>query len=548
MRRKHLLISFLTICIASILFGFTTDNKYFDIARNLDIFTTLFKEVNAYYVDEVDPEPLINEGINSMLSSLDPYTNFIPEEDVDSYRAMTTGQYGGIGVVVGTIEKKAYVTMLYENFSAHKEGIKIGDEIIEVNGVAVKEKNPDEVTELLKGTPKSEVELKVVRTGSKEPIVFKIKREKITVGNVPYSGILKENIGYIFLSDFTFGAAKEVKRALNNLKDKGVEKIILDLRGNPGGLLNEAINVSNIFINKGEEIVSTKSKVEEWNKSYLALNAPVDVKIPLVVLINNASASASEIVAGVVQDYDRGVLIGRKTFGKGLVQSTRPLSYNAQLKVTTAKYYTPTGRCIQRVDYANRNNNGKAKDVPDSLKSEFKTSNGRLVYDGGGLAPDIKVDGRKMASITKELMLEGYIFKYANLFFSVNDSIETPVNFKISDEEYVKFKKWMLDQEFEYAAEVEQRLEVLQKTAEEELIYDKMKTELAELNSDIQKSKASDFEKFDNEIKLLLQKEIVSRYYLYKGDIEATIHHDHDVSKALEILMDDSKYHKILSN
>lgn len=545
-RSKPFIVSFISLLLVAILFGFSTDNKYFEITRNLDIFTTLFKEVNAYYVDEVDPEPLIRKGIDSMLASLDPYTNFISEDEIESYRAMTTGQYGGIGILVGNIDNKAYVTMLYENFAAYKAGIKIGDEIIEIDGKSVTNQNPKAVTKSLKGTPNTEVEVIVRREGEPGSISFKLSREKIIVANVPYLGMVDKKIGYILLSDFTFGAAKEVTKAMNELKGKGAENIILDIRNNPGGLLNEAINVSNIFIPKGKKIVSTKGKVEQWNKSYTALNMPVDVKIPLVVLINDVSASASEIVAGVVQDYDRGVLIGRKTFGKGLVQTTRPLPYNTQLKVTAAKYYTPSGRCIQKVNYLNNNREEQVDDIADSLKIEFITKNGRIMYDGGGLTPDIEVEGRKIAPITRELVMKGYVFRYANIYHHTHKSITLPKKFRITDEEYNKFKEWTINQKFEYASPVRNNLSLLENVAKQEMIYDKIKFEVEALKFDIQQSKSNEFEKFADEIKLILQKEIVSRYYLFKGDVEATIYQDNDIKKAVELLSNKEDYHKTL--
>ncbi|MDH5366597.1 MAG: S41 family peptidase [Cyclobacteriaceae bacterium] len=544
-RSKPFLVSFLTLLLVAILLGFSTDNKYFEITRNLDIFTTLFKEVNAYYVDEVDPKSLIRKGIDSMLASLDPYTNFISEDEIDSYRAMTTGQYGGIGISVGNIGDMVYVTMIHENFIAHKSGIRIGDEIIEIDGKSVLNQTTEAIAKSLKGSPKTEVEVIVKRVGESESISFKLNREKIFISNVPYSEMINNNIGYILLSDFTFGAAKEVTKAMNELKAKGAENIILDIRNNSGGLLNEAINVSNVFIPRGKEIVSTKGKAAEWNKSYKSLNMPVDIKIPLVVLINEISASASEIVAGVMQDYDRGVLVGRKTFGKGLVQTTRPLAYNTQLKVTAAKYYTPSGRCIQKINYSD-NNRGEHFDEIDSLKLGFKTKNGRLMYDGGGLTPDIEVKGRKIAPVTKELVMKGYVFRYANIYRHNHESITSPKQFKISDEEYNKFKEWIIKQNFEYTSPIGNNLNLLENVAKKEMIYDKIKLEFEALKSDIQQVKQNDFEKFEEEIKLMLQKEIVSRYYLVRGDIEATIHQDNDIKKAVELLSDNTHYHMIL--
>ncbi|MFZ6013723.1 MAG: S41 family peptidase, partial [Bacteroidota bacterium] len=332
--------------------------KYFDIAKSLDIFATLFKEVNAYYVDEVEPQKLIRKGIDGMLESLDPYTDYIPEDELESFRITTTGQYGGIGALIGVINKKTVVTHPYKNFPAYKNGIKVGDEIISVDGKNIQGKPTSDVSSLLKGQPKTDVEVRIKRYGRKEELVFKLKREKISVSNIAYYGLIEPQIGYIKLDDFTPGASHEVLDALTELKEKGAKSLILDLRENPGGLLHEAVNIVSLFIPKGLEVVSTKGKVDEWNKSYKTLNNPIDTEIPIVVLTSEGSASASEIVAGALQDYDRAVLVGDRTFGKGLVQTTRTLTYNAQLKVTTAKYYIPSGRCIQALDYTHRKADG----------------------------------------------------------------------------------------------------------------------------------------------------------------------------------------------
>ncbi len=404
--RGVILIAFIGISV----FAFTPVNNYFDIAKNLDIFATLFKEVNTYYVDEVDPEKIINTGIEAMLSSLDPYTNYIPEKDLDDYRTMTTGEYAGIGSLIGKIGGKNMVTMPNKGFPAEKAGIKIGDEIIAVDGINVEKKSTSEISKLLKGKANTKVVVTIKRYGLTTPMDIHIVRGKIIIDNVPYYGMVTETIGYMRLSDFTTNATNEVRYALKDLKIKGATALVLDLRGNPGGLLHEAINICNIFLPKGREVVSTRGKLKEWNKTYNTLNAPYDVNIPLAVLTNHGSASAAEIVSGVIQDYDRGIIVGRKTFGKGLVQTTRPLTYNAQLKVTTAKYYTPSGRCIQALDYSHRNPDGSVGEIPDSLKTAYWTKNGRTVYDGGGIDPDIQIDNEYLAPITGSLIQKGLIF------------------------------------------------------------------------------------------------------------------------------------------
>ena len=347
-------------------FAFRTPaEKYFDIAKSLDIFATLFKEVNAYYVDEVDPQKLIRKGIDGMLESLDPYTDYIPEDELESFRITTTGQYGGIGALIGVVNKKTVVTHPYKSFPAYRSGIKVGDEIISIDGKNVQGKSTSEISSMLKGQAKTEVEVKVKRVGKKEDLVFKLRRERISISNVTYYTLVDSEIGYIKLDDFTPGASREVAEAVTELKEQGAKKFILDLRENPGGLLHEAVNIVNLFVPKGVEVVSTKGKAEEWNKKYSTLNNPLDTEVPIVVLTSGGSASASEIVAGSLQDYDRAVLIGEKTFGKGLVQTTRPLAYNAQLKVTTAKYHIPSGRCIQALDYTHRKDDGSVDKFAD---------------------------------------------------------------------------------------------------------------------------------------------------------------------------------------
>ena len=419
--------------------------KYFDIAKNLDIFASLFNEVNTNYVDEIDPKKLINTGIRGMLESLDPYTDYIAEEDLEAFSIQMTGQYAGVGALIGVVNKKTVVTEPYEGFPAFKAGIRVGDELISVDGKDVKGKSTGETSSLLKGNPDTEVEIVVRRLGQKEALHFKIKRENIKISNVVYKGILDGNIGYIKLDEFTRGAGKEVGDALVKLKETGAKKIILDLRDNPGGLLYQAIDIVNIFIPKGVEVVSTKGKVQEWNKTYSTLNNPVDAKIPLAVITSSGSASASEIVAGALQDYDRAILIGQKTFGKGLVQETRQLPYNTQLKITTAKYYIPSGRCIQALDYSHRKSDGSVVKVADSLKSEFKTKAGRKVYDGGGLDPDLPVKDEVLGDITIELITSGLIFEYATTYCSEHAVPVSMKNFVLSDAEYNAFAAWLKD-------------------------------------------------------------------------------------------------------
>jgi len=521
--------------------------RYFEIAKNLDIFATLYKEVNTYYVDEVNPNKLMRTGIEAMLESLDPYTNYIPEDDIEDYRTMTTNQYGGIGALIGRNNNKNLIIMPYEGFPAHKKGLKIGDELIEVDGVDVRNMTTSEISKLLKGQANTEVEMTIVRYNVEKPMKFKLKREKITINNVPYSGMVTGDIGYIKLTDFTTSAGKEVSRALEALKEKGAAKIILDLRDNPGGLLNEAVNVTNVFIPRGQEVVSTKGKMSDWNKTYRALNNPVDTEIPLVVLTNNRSASASEIVSGTIQDYDRGVLVGTKTFGKGLVQATRPLSYNSQLKVTTAKYYIPSGRCIQAINYGERNEDGSVKRIPDSLKVAFETRNGRIVYDGGGIDPDILTEEKTLAPITISLMAKGFLFEYATQYYYTHESIPDSRDFKLSEDEFNNFLFWLKDKDYDYTTRVEKTLDEVIALSKKEKFNGVVENTIEELKSKIHHNKDMDLQKFSEEIKAVLEEEIATRYYLNKGVIESSFDNDPQLLEAINVLEDRPAYEELLA-
>lgn len=520
--------------------------NYFEIAKSLDIFATLFKEVNTYYVDEVDPQKLIRHGIDSMLESLDPYTDFIPENELENFRIATTGQYAGIGALIGVINKKIIVTHPYKNFPAHKSGIKVGDELIAVNGVSVQGKTTAETSTLLKGAAKTEVEVKVRRYGQKNDLIFKIKREKISISNLPYSGLIGSDIGYIKLDDFTPGASKEVADAVTKLKQQGAKKIVLDLRDNPGGLLHEAINIVNLFIPKGKEVVSTKGKVAEWNKTYTTLNSPVDTEIPLILMINEGSASASEIVAGALQDYDRAVLIGGRTFGKGLVQTTRQLSYNSQLKVTTAKYHIPSGRCIQKLDYAHRKQDGSVNAFADSLKTAFHTKNGRTVYDGGGLDPDILLEQRYLGEVTSTLYTSGLIFEYATKFCNDNPAQPDLKSFKLSDKEFEKFIAWIRDQKFSYSTSLEYETKKLVEAAKRERYFSDLEGELKSLSSKIESNKAEDLHRFKDEISELLSRQIAFHYALNEGQYIVSLAYDTAIGEAIKSFDDISVYRKIL--
>jgi carboxyl-terminal processing protease len=522
--------------------------KYFEVAKSLDIFATLFKEVNAYYVDEVEPQKLIRKGIDGMLESLDPYTDYISEDEMESFRITTTGQYGGVGALIGVVNKRTVVTHPYKDFPAQKIGIRVGDEIISVNGKNVQGKPTSEISALLKGQPKTDVEVKVRRYGKNEDLVFKIKREKISVSNVTYYGLLDGDVAYIKLDDFTPGASREVAEALLELKGKGAKKLILDLSENPGGLLHEAVNIVSLFIPKGLEVVSTKGKVAEWNKSYKTLNSPIDTEIPMVVITSEGSASASEIVAGALQDYDRAILVGQRTFGKGLVQTTRPLSYNAQLKVTTAKYYIPSGRCIQELDYAHRKDDGTVEKFADSLKTEFQTKNGRKVYDGGGLDPDVEIEESYLGTVTIALMNAGLIFDYATIYCSEHPTQPDLKSFKLSEEEYQKFVSWLKQNNFTYATPLEKSTNDMLEAAKKDNYYDQLKDELSDLKAKIEANKSNDLIRFKDQITEYLEEQIAFHYALSQGLAEVSLYRSKEINEAKKVLSEVSNYKRLLND
>lgn len=543
---KRIRLGVIALVLTLTFFAFKPHDKYFEIAKNIDIFMNLFQEVNTYYVDDVSPTDLMKVGIDEMLKTLDPYTNYIPEDRIEDYRTMTTGEYGGIGITVGERNGKVVVVMPNEGYAAARAGVQIGDQIVKVNDQNVEYSSIEEINKLLRGQSSSEVKLTVKRYGEESPISLKMQREKIHMNNVPYYGMVTSNVGLIQLQDFTRNANREVKNALRDLKDKGADKIILDLRGNPGGLLNEAINISNIFLDKGSVVVSTKGKIEDWNRTHKALNHPEDTEIPIAVLVNGSSASAAEIVSGVIQDYDRGVIIGQRSFGKGLVQATRPLSYNSKLKITVAKYYIPSGRCIQEIDYSSRDEEGTAEKIPDSLKTAFKTMNGRKVYDGGGIMPDIETNTENYAPITKSLLKKGLLFQYASVYRHEHQEIVDPKNFELADDEYDFFMSWLKDKDYDYQTKVEKTFQTLVSSAKSDKYYEGIQNEINALKMKLNHSKEKDLILFKDEIKERLEKEIATHYYLQRGQIEATFDDDADILTAVEILNDSKKYTEIL--
>jgi carboxyl-terminal processing protease len=530
--------------------GFTNDeDRNFSIVKNLDIFYTLFRELNSYYVDETNPEKLIKTGIDNMLESLDPYTTFIPESDMEDFKFMTTGEYGGMGSLISKNGEYVVIAEPYEGFPAQKAGLKAGDRIIEVNEVNVVGKKTSEVSELLKGPANTPLKIKIERPGEDDLMIIELIRQKISINPVPYYGMVSDKTGIIILNNFTQNCSKEVEKALKDLKEnQGAKNIILDLRGNPGGLLDDAVKIVNLFVKKGSEVVSTRGKVKQWDKIYRASSEPVDTIIPLAVLISRGSASASEIVAGSLQDMDRAILIGQRSFGKGLVQTTRNLSYNTKLKVTTAKYYIPSGRCIQAVDYTHRNEDGSVGLVPDSLISEFKTFGGRSVYDGGGVSPDIKIDRKKYGNISYALVAQTMFFNFATEFAIQYKEILPANEFKITDETFNAFIDFVAaKKDFKYESATQDALKKLKETAQKEEYYEKAKAEFETLEELLTLDVKKDLKIFKKEVCDLLANEIVKRYYYQKGAIINTLQDDNEVAKAIEVLQDPAQYNGLLN-
>lgn len=537
MNWRKIWIGALIVVVAGLgFYSFNRDQKNFEIAKNLEIYYSLFRELNMFYVDDVNPNKLVKTSIDEMLVSLDPYTNFISEDQMEDFRFMTTGEYAGIGALIGQQKGKIVISEPYEGFPAQKFGLKAGDIILEVEGKSTESMTTEDVSNLLKGPAKKPVKIKLQRPGEKKPFEVDVVREKISIDAVPYYGMVENNTAYIRLSNFTANCSEDVKKAFLDLKKNNPEALILDMRSNPGGLLQEAVKIVNLFVPQGSEIVSTKGKVKQWDKTYTAMSAPLDTTIRIAVLTNRGSASASEIVAGAIQDLDRGLVVGSRTFGKGLVQTTRDLAYNSKLKVTTAKYYIPSGRCIQALDYSHRNEDGSVGYVPDSLISEFTTKKGRKVYDGGGIVPDIVLEPEQLSNLSAVLITNFLVFDFATDFANQNETIPEPEQFEITDEIYNQFSTFVKENDFEYESQSKQMLQELIEKAKEEKYFELASAEFEEIKAKLEPQLEKDLGVFNEEIKSLLKSEIVSRYYYQKGAIRASLSEDDVIQKAVDEL------------
>ncbi len=520
---------------------FRSDNgRYFEITKNIEIYTNLYKELNTYYVDDIDPGRLMKTGINAMVGSLDPYTNYISENDIESYRLATEGKYNGIGAISKKIDDYVTIIEIYKDQSANKAGLKAGDQIIRVDGKDTKGKTPAELNEVLRGAPSSKVDLTIKRPGTDKPFDVEVLRSSVEVPNVPFYDIIDGDIGYVTLTTFTRNAGKNVAKAVRELKERNpnLKGVVFDLRGNGGGLLSEAVNVSNVFIPKGELVASTRGKVKEWDRSFKTLNSSIDEDIPLVVVINDRSASASEIVCGVMQDYDRGVLVGQRSYGKGLVQNTKDVGYNARVKLTTAKYYIPSGRCIQSVEY----DDGEPVDLPEDQRTPFKTRNGRTVFDGGGVKPDITTPKLTESDLVKALIEQDYIFKYVTEFTLENDSIASIDEFEFTG--FGDFVDFLERENFQFETESEKLIKKLEAKAEEEGYS--IQRSLLEVKSDLQKNKKEQLTDYKEALIKLIEKEIISRYYYAEGEIKMGLRKDQEIKEAIAVLNDTTKYNALL--
>ncbi|WP_422008965.1 S41 family peptidase [Roseivirga pacifica] len=542
---KRILLCLLLVLIVVSAASIRQNDKYFEILKNLDVFATMYKEVNANYVDDLNPNTIMRTGIDAMLESLDPYTVYYSEDQIEDVRTENTGQYGGIGATLGErLNGGVYVLMPDKDFAADKAGLKRGDEIVEVNGINVKN-DYDKAAEYLRGQVSSKLNLKIKR--GDQTLDIEVGLEKIELPNVPYFGMVNEEVGLIKLTGFRPNASREVRSALRDLKKEGATSIMLDLRGNGGGLLNEAVNISNLFIDKDELVVTTKGKLEEMNASYKTLNAATDVEIPVAVLINSTSASASEIVAGVMQDYDRGILVGQKSYGKGLVQRTMPLSYNSQMKVTIAKYYTPSGRCIQAIDYSTRNEDGSVGKIADSLKTAFKTNNGRLVFDGGGVDPDFTTETRAFSPVTLGLLQSDAFFGFYNQLKSPLPQLASAREIEISGELYNQFVAWVQTQSIDYSSKLQRELAALRDLARESGQLAQIESQINSIESKIANDLVADINAAKDEVEFLLKEEMAARLFLDAGRLEASFDSDVDIEKAISVLSNQSEYSATLA-
>lgn len=538
MRKSYKIAGLLSIMVVGMSFAIVKNDKLFEITKNIEIFANAFQKLNTNYVDEIDPSELMRIGIDAMVGSLDPYTNFISESQVESYRLSNEGKYQGMGAIIDVVGEYITIKETYADGPALKAGLMAGDQIVEVNGFQTKGKTTEEMNAIAKGVAGTVVNLKIQRPGMKDAFDVALTRGETIIPNVPYSGRVADNVGYISLTTFTANAADNIKSALSDLKAEGeLDGLVLDLRYNGGGLLREAIAISNLFIPQGKEVVTTKGKIKERDRTYNTMSPAVDIDIPIVVLTNKRSASASEIVSGVLQDYDRGVVMGQRTFGKGLVQNTEEIGYNSRVKLTTSKYYIPSRRCIQAVKYEN----GEPVDIPDEERSKFKTANGRVVLDGGGVTPDVKLPAQDQPEYLSELISQNIIFEYVNQYVAAHDSVAKPGDFVFDD--YVGFKKFVSNAKFDFESDLERKLSKLEIESDKTLT-----TELAAIKQKLDQQQADDIDEYSVQIIKEIEMQIIARYYYQAGKAKQQLNGDTEIQEAIKLLNDPARYKKVLGN
>src|ERR1043165_1427787 len=533
-RHKYVLASVLALALAIVSIQGKNDASLFEVSKNLEIYATLFRELNTYYVDPIEPGKLTKAGIDAMLDDLDPYTNYITEADMEDYEFQTTGRYGGIGATMRRNGDMIYIGDVYESSPAQKAGLHPGDMVLSIDGQVVKGKSVDDISVLLKGSPGTQVSIRVKDALNGEEETRMVTRGEIELSSVPFAGLVGagKDIAFVRLTQFTPGCSKLVRSALDSLKGVKPELkgVVLDLRNNPGGLLDEAVSICNLFTDRDQLVVSTKGKMAEWDKDFKTMGPAWDLKVPVAVLVNHSSASASEIVAGTMQDLDRGVIVGERSYGKGLVQVTRPLGFNARLKLTIAKYYTPSGRCIQALDYSHRNADGSVGYVPDSLKKSYKTKGGRTVKSGGGVDPDVIIKDDPMSMVAVTLYTKNYLFDYTTQYVRKHPKLSDGTDFSLSAADWADFTKWLEGKDYSYKTTTEEALDSLQQIATREKYYDAAKAEFAALRSKVGHDKKLDLQKNQAEVKEMLEGEIVSRYYFLRGRIAHSLRTDEELA------------------
>ncbi len=534
------------LVIVFVVISISFQSNFFEIAKQIDIYTTMFKELNMYYIDEVNPAKLNEKSVNYMLSSLDPYTRYFDEQGVEDARILSTGEYGGIGVVSRYKNKILTIREILKNSPAQKSGIKAGDKILKIDDVVVSDFEGKGIESLLNGLPNTKVIIEIERQNKKQ--IIEIVRKKIEINPVPHYSMIDNEIGYISFIKFNKKASSEVKKAFLALKDEGMKKLIIDVRSNPGGLLNEAVNIANFFIPKDKIVVTTKAKIEKWSNTFKTRFKPIDIEIPIVVLVNNRSASASEILAGSLQDYDRAVIIGERSFGKGLVQRYSKLSYGTQIKLTISKYYTPSGRCIQELDYTNRDNKGNIPKFSDSERKAYKTENGRTIFGGGGIMPDIKIKKHETTKTTETLLKSDAFFKYATNYFYKNPTISEPQQFNLATKEFNLLVEFLRKNNNDFETSTETQFKEALKKAETENLSNNLKADYTQLLGNIQEEKINELEKNKEEILSKLTEEIVKRYFYSEGVYKQKANFDTTILKATEVLNNFKAYSKVLSN